>query len=249
MKKLTLFISLLAALTLVGCNEKEKNNSYQLRTYKVPSGLEDELYSVISPLLHLSSEGQRLGKVRTFPGGRLLVAAPAEFHAGVKTLIKDLAKEKPPRKKNVSLEVWHVAAKSGGASSIPQNLKSISTTLNTIKEQGFSKFELVEKLQSVVKVGNKVTVKGALIEATAYIRFNAQNPDFSLDLRGPHNRLESNFHINEGQTLVLGMASLINRGHGLSSSEQALMNRLKKFSDDGKENVSLFYLVRANIQD
>ena len=99
-RKLTVPISLVAALTLFGCDGRHAASpapstaasAPTLRTYQVPPGYGPKVRPIIGGLLSGGENDAPVGRAALAPNDRLVVLAPESVQSGVKSLVDDLAK-------------------------------------------------------------------------------------------------------------------------------------------------------------
>ena len=245
MKPLLLII---VALNLCNCGFKNDPQKYKdvltLETYKVPDGLESEIIGALGPLLNVK---EKEGKVRSLPGGYILVSASPNFHSGINRLMQEVAKQPPVNESNVRVSQWYVAGKESKTLKVPMPLKPIEDNLRSIFEsQGYGDFHLLEQLQIVAKNGQMAEISGTYLKTKSTARIFKNQSHLVLHTKSPFDSFKSAFFIEPNQTLVLGRVGFSDKS---SAKVKHIQGVLRDYfgKENSKQNIVMFYLVKTEI--
>jgi hypothetical protein len=211
-----------------------------LRSYDVKPEIAAEISNALRAALAVGKDGVPYGQVTLSPNGQLLVTAPPSVQQGVAKILEDIASRKPPPTPTIRFEAWLVAASPGDRVDSP-NLKELEPALHAVEEsKGSLHFELVEKLSTQVRSGQRSQIQGQHygLEVNTSLRQDSKDqpviaariqlhqlvfmPGFPNPANG--SGLEAQTEMRPGELLVVGQSSL---------------------SDKSGPDREIYYIVRA----
>ncbi len=249
-------IAVLSIFLFMGCNEPksattESQDSLVLKTYKVPIGLEKEIFDDLYGLLAVKKGEQAAGKVRISSDGEIMVAAPESFHTGVEEYIERLNSNNLGPTPLAEVHYWIVAGRKSEAPSNLDEFKVIKPALDTIQNsQGPMEFKLIDHVATTSSgqssrshlQGANISIQqllsayhdGSVIVETS-IGWNNRN-DFSS--RGA---LETKITVKSGELIVLGQMSQVFYGMSIF-----IPLKDKEKQVEHVEKVDVYYIISAD---
>jgi hypothetical protein len=213
-----------------------------LRSYEVKPEIAMEVSNALRTTLAGGKDGVPYGQVTLSPSGQLLVTAPPSVQQGVAKILEDVASRKPASTPTIRFEAWLVAASPGDGIDSP-NIKELESALRAVEEsRGSMRFELLEKLSTQVRSGQRSEIQGqrSTMEVATSLRRDSKDqpliaarielhllnfaPGYFNPGGGGGPGLEAETEMRPGELLVVGQSSL---------------------SDKSAPDRELYYIVRA----
>lgn len=179
-----------------------------LKVYDVPKGYQTMLAEELQRLLIVGDKP--VGKVRQMPGDQLMVLAPEPVHGGVVTLLEALRKAPAPptpaQNQDIESRYWFVLATPGNTPD-SEGLSPIQDALGHIEaKQGPMSFTLLDQLTVRGSDGRESHIESRHASISQRLFPGSGQQTLGNLTVEVHNRslLNTEIHIRDGQTLVLG---------------------------------------------
>jgi hypothetical protein len=193
-----------------------------LRSYEVKPEIAVEVSNALRTALGPGTTAT--GQVTLSPSGQLLVTAPPSVQQGVAKILEDIASRKPPSTPTIRFEAWLVTASAGERVDSP-NLKELEPALRAVEgTKGPMRFELLEKLSTQVRSGQRSQIKGLHSELEVNTSLRRDSKDQPLiaariqlrisygdSMPGRGSGLEAQTEMRPGELLVVGQSSLADK--------------------------------------
>ncbi|NLD39407.1 MAG: hypothetical protein GX654_21330 [Desulfatiglans sp.] len=249
-------IAVLCIVFIMGCNEQKSETSQAqdslvLKTYKVPIGLERDIYNDLYGLLAVKEGEQAAGKVKISSDGQIMVAAPESFHSGVEEYIERLSRNNPGPTPLAEVHYWMVAGRRSEAPSNLDEFGAIKPALDTIQnKQGPMEFKLLDHVATTSSgqrsgsslVGANISISqmlyayhdGSVIVEPTIKWINQKKDRYSLM---QDSSLRTKITIKSGELVVLGQMRQEFRGVSI----------FLPLKDEEKhvEEVDVYYIISA----
>jgi hypothetical protein len=238
--------AVLAIAVMLATQGSRGSEAVVLRSYEVKPEIAVEISNALRATLAGGRDGAPFGQVTLSPSGELLVTAPPSVQQGVAKVLGDIASRKPTSTPTIRFEAWLVAAAPGDRVDSP-TLKELEPALRAVeKSKGSMRFELLEKLSTQVRSGQRSKIQGqrsAMEVNTSLRRDSKDQPLIAARIQlqlapfsagefspsgvfgpGRGSELEAQTEMRPGELLVVGQSSL---------------------SDKSVPDRELYYIVRA----
>jgi hypothetical protein len=179
----------------------------QLRSYRVPDGMGQQLRSLLGNVLSGVEKDNLLGRASLAPNGELVVVAPATVQRGVEDLLKEIASV--PRKGLTTVEIgyWLVGTRPGAAPKDQSGeLSEVARALGSQLPANVH-LELIEKLRLQSMTDESAEMWGRNLQVHQMAAASEGRIVADLRLSRSHessaNRVETRVQLTPGQLLVL----------------------------------------------
>ncbi|PCC75416.1 hypothetical protein SAMN02745121_03857 [Nannocystis exedens] len=195
-----------------------------LRTYTVPPEQARSIEQALASALSTGKDLPPLGTVERLPDGRLVVVAPPGIQDGVAALIAGLDPAKAPPVRTAEFDYWIVVGEPAQAAEGVDAVPDIAPALQAIvASQGPMRFRLHESMHLSSLIDERAEADGALMQArqtvsevggrlvadlNLVVAQQAKDRAHLLTCAEHCNQLRSRIHVDPGQLLVVGQASL-----------------------------------------
>lgn len=179
-----------------------------MKSYQVPAERANEVRNALNNIFWQGKDDTRMGHAQLFNGGILLVRAPEEIQAGVGQLIQQLSTQKQPKVSNIHIDYWLVTGDESRQSNT-EKFKELSPVLSSItKADGPRAFRILEHLASNSISGQKVILKGSIVDSKLTAGLVDGHISLDTDLRSAFGDVESSTRLGSGEFIVLGENSI-----------------------------------------
>lgn len=210
--QMALFLLTLVCLAgSVACSKLESPGStevgYAMEAYTIPPQYGRDIAQAIKKLV-TDDDGKPInGRVQVAPNGQLLVAAPAQFQAGVKKFVAALGEKNVQTAPTITFDYWVIIGHPGIKKT---NLaKEFTTALEVAtRDQDPQGYYLLERLSSVSLSGQHVVVEGTFSRIVIEPAVYNQNVVADLDFKVADSKVKSRLQMVPGKLTVLGQTGL-----------------------------------------
>jgi hypothetical protein len=218
--------------------------SLELRSYDVPRAYSGEVVNVVNSLLYRGKDVERLGSVALSPGGQMLVAAPASFHAGVDQLVSKLKSAPVAAPPAVEMSYWIVLGRPAEETKLPA--EATAEVLPALKEliasQGPMELTFFDQLKLRSSSGDRADVESPHVGISQSVTVLDDKVLAEVDLhhiRGP-SRVRARTQLETDKLLVLAEA-------GFEAKPGDPFYVRGDDSDARTQNITAFYILRAHV--
>jgi hypothetical protein len=204
-------VAALVATLATGCRSAppEDSAALELRTYDVPKGSARALVATLGDTLWMGDQ-KLVGRAVVTPDGRLVVLAPRHVHAGVETLVAEVAKHPPTYEQSVELHYFVLLGKPAAAPTPPPpGLGEVQPALDEIvRSQGPQTFTVAQRVRLSSLNGDSGKVEADQIKIEQKAAQTSDGVDAIINIQFAKNdRLATRVHLTADRIVVLGATS------------------------------------------
>ena len=182
------------------------DESLVLRSYDVPKGAAGAIAATLKEIFWLGEKKESVARSTVTPDGRLAVLAPANVHAGVQTLIDEVAKHPPTDGVTNVLHYYVLAAKPAAAvAPLPAGVGEIKTALDEIvRTQGPQTFTVAQRAELASMNGVTATFSADNFAVKQKAAQTVEGIDAMIEMEFGRSKVETRLVLTADRVVVLG---------------------------------------------
>jgi hypothetical protein len=201
------FAALMAVCFSCGQGSTPAGRDVQLRSYRVPEGMGQQLRSILGNVLSGTEKDSMLGRASLAPNGELVVVAPAAMQRGVEDLLKEIASSPRKGPTTVELSYWLLGSRPGSApkdqaAELSEAAHALGSQLPTSMH-----LEVMEKLRLQSMTDEQAEMWGRTLQVHQTAAASEGRVVADLRLNRVHeaspSRVETRVQLVPGQLLIL----------------------------------------------